>query len=150
MIGLDLGVCYESAAILSDDPPPVSTHPITEYIPSTTLGARLPHCWLEKSGERLSTLDRVPSNRFLVLTFEEAGQELSAAVEQLRGNGPPVDLIAIYPGGPLTPAGDQFGDLFSPDQVLFVRPDGHIAARVDEERAETTLERVMGLLWGLE
>ncbi|MDA1074815.1 MAG: hypothetical protein O3A63_08665 [Proteobacteria bacterium] len=76
MTGLDLGFCYESPAILSDGLPPVSPDPVSVYVPSTTPGCRLPHAWLDRQGQKISTLDLLHHDRFLVLTFTAEGEEL--------------------------------------------------------------------------
>ncbi len=139
MAGLDLGVCYESPAIVNDGAPPTPDHPVSQYVPSTTPGARLPHCWLQRGEERLSTLDLVTGDRFLVLTFTNADAALTVQIGELKDQGFPVSLIPISPDSAIKPAEDQFTDLFSGDDVLLVRPDGHIAARLPSAEAATQL-----------
>ncbi len=140
MTGLDLGVCYQSPAIVGDGPPPLSDHPISQYVPSTTPGSRLPHCWLQKEGERLSTLDLVKSDRLLVLAFQGLDGALEDVVRRVQASGTAVDVAAIAPGSMIEPAEDQFADLFSAEEVLVIRPDGHIAARLPWVEAAARLE----------
>ncbi len=140
MAGLDLGVCYASQVIWADGAPPVSDNPISHYVPSTTPGCRLPHCWLQQGAEKLSTLDLVQRDAFLVLAFDADPNGLDSACEDLANAGYPVRLVQVGPQADVTPAEDQFQDLFATDQVLIVRPDGHIAARLTLSEATQKLQ----------
>lgn len=146
MSGLDLGVCYTGAGIIDDGPPPASEDPVSKYVPSTTPGARLPHAGLHRDGTPLSTLDLVPSDRFLVLAREDAPDVLEAGVGELAGRGVPVHMQRVGPGGDTVPADDRFAALFPEGKVLLVRPDGHIAARFESGRATAELAGAMEVL----
>ncbi len=149
MSGLDLGVCYRSNAIVSDGPSPVSDRPTLEYAPSTTPGARLPHVWLECDRERVSTLDLVRYDRFLVLSFG-AIPDLEPAVEDLVSAGFPVELVHIGGATGLQPVEGAFAELFSADEVLLIRPDGHIGARLSAGNAKRQLHETLRSLIPLE
>ncbi|MEM7271982.1 MAG: FAD-dependent monooxygenase [Actinomycetota bacterium] len=125
MSGLDLGFAYPPGPlIVGDGDPPLSDDPVSVYVPSTTPGARLPHAPLQSDEPRRSTLDLVRHDAFVVL----AGPD--ATVPELGQHPQPTVLITIGPGGDVALADDRLNDLFPPDQVLVIRPDGHIAARV--------------------
>lgn len=146
MSGLDLGVCYTGAGVIDDGPPPASDDPVSKYVPSTTPGTRLPHAMLLRDGAPLSTLDLVALDRFLVLAHDDAPATLDAAVEELARRGAPLGMRRVGPGADTVPADDRFGTLFPREEVLLVRPDGHIAARFESRRAAGELARAMKVL----
>ncbi|MEM6534235.1 MAG: FAD-dependent monooxygenase [Pseudomonadota bacterium] len=148
MGGLDLGVCYTSDAIVSDGPPPVSPNPISVYVPSTTPGTRLPHCWLNRGDERISTVDLIETDAFLVLSFKPQDHATQAAAAALKAGGYPVSHLTLSTDSDLQPDDDQFANLFSPDEVLLVRPDGHIAARFAGSEAAQRLEQAIVQILG--
>jgi len=56
--GMVFGAAYESAAVTPDGTtPPKVANPVTEYVPTAHPGCRAPHVWLERAGQRISTLD---------------------------------------------------------------------------------------------
>jgi 2,4-dichlorophenol 6-monooxygenase len=145
MSGLDLGFCYASSAVLGDGAPPRSDDPVSHYLPSTTPGARMPHAWL-KSGElRTSTLDLISYGRLLVLAAAPVAG-LEAQVNRLRSAGYPIDLAVVGAETELQPGDGAFAELFG-EQVLLVRPDGHIAARLGPESAAGELGSVASSLF---
>ena len=146
MSGLDLGVCYTGAGVIDDGPPPASEDPVSKYVPSTTPGARLPHATLLRDGAPLSTLDLVALDRFLVFAHHDAPDTLEAAIEELAERGAPLGMRRVGPGADIVPADDRFAALFPTEEVLLVRPDGHIAARFESGRATAELARALNVL----
>lgn len=126
MLGLQLGYRYESGALVDDGGPhPVPPNPVREYVPSGRPGARLPHAWIARGGERVSTLDLVPHDR-LTLVLGSAASAWSDAADRV---GAPLHRIAI---GRDVPDADgawasQLG--VGQDGALLVRPDQHVAWR---------------------
>jgi hypothetical protein len=56
--GLALGVSYHSRAVVPDGTPaPQVANAVTDYIPTARPGSRAPHVWLQRDGERISTID---------------------------------------------------------------------------------------------
>ena len=145
MSGLDLGFCYTSSAVLTDGPPPQSDDPVSHYLPSTTPGARMPHAWLTHGDDRVSTLDLVRCDRLLVLAAARA-PGVADAVERLRGDDYPVDLVTVGDASAYRAADDAFERLFG-SRVLLVRPDGHIAARLSSDSAARDLGDVASTLF---
>jgi hypothetical protein len=141
MSGLDLGFCYQSGAVISDGLPPVPEDPVSCYIPSTTPGARLPHTLLARDGQTISTLDLVPYDALLVLSH--FGCDLSDLAARCGASGLPVRIVEMGEGANVAPLDDRFTDLFPEDQLLIVRPDGHIGARLS---SDATAEAVHGCL----
>src|SRR5579864_3324672 len=55
--GLIFGQSYRSTAVIPDGSPVAAVgDPVTQYVPSARPGNRAPHVWLERGGERLSTV----------------------------------------------------------------------------------------------
>ena len=118
MLGLQLGFVYTPAGgLVVDDgtPLPEAANPVRDYVPTTHPGARLPHEWIERDGERISTLDLVPLDRFVLLTsspeWAEAGRALAPDL--------PLVVRTIDTG---------FADL-ADEGALLVRPDQHVGWR---------------------
>ena len=129
MLGLQLGFAYGPATgpVLDDGSPPVTVgNPVREYAPSTRPGGRLPHAWVVRNGVRVSTLDLVPPDRFVLLTVSEAW---SAAADGLVGGPVPLDVVRIG-AEVLDPDGawDAVSGIDGAGAVL-VRPDQHVAWR---------------------
>lgn len=81
---IELGYIYESGAVVGDGSwRPKSDPTGRNYVPTTRPGHRLPHVWLEKDGEVLSTHDLVGAGKadFLLLTDEHGGTWVKAAEE---------------------------------------------------------------------
>jgi hypothetical protein len=105
----------------------------------------MPHAWL-KSGElRTSTLDLISYGRLLVLAAAPVAG-LEAQVNRLRSAGYPIDLAVVGAETELEPGDGAFAELFG-EQVLLVRPDGHIAARLGPESAAGELGSVASSLF---
>lgn len=124
--GLIFGACYESQAVVPDgSSPPAAVDPITEYLPSAHPGCRAPHVWLEKNGERLSTIDLF--GRGFVLLAAGAGSVWRAAAAQ--SGIPKMDVWVVgddfvdSDGTWMTTYGVQDGG------AVLVRPDGYVAWR---------------------
>jgi 2,4-dichlorophenol 6-monooxygenase len=121
MLGLQLGVVYTPAGgLVVDDgtPLPEPANPVRDYVPTSHPGARLPHAWIERDGERISTLDLVPLDRFVLLTSSADWAEAGRAV---AADGVPLLVRTIHAG---------FADLAA-DGALLVRPDQHVGWRAN-------------------
>jgi putative polyketide hydroxylase len=128
--GLIFGACYDSAAIIPDGTasPPIDD-PVTQYVPSARPGRRAPHVWLERNGERISTIDLF-GGRFVLLTgprgaaWCEAARALASPsrpeiVPHVVGAGEIADREGAWPAA--------YG--VEPDGAVLVRPDGYICWR---------------------
>src|SRR5581483_6842426 len=79
--GLIFGATYESAAVIPDGSAPEAVDdPVTQYVPSARPGRRAPHVWLERGGERISTIDLL-GGRFVLLTGPKGEGWRQAAAE---------------------------------------------------------------------
>ncbi|MNK63856.1 2,4-dichlorophenol 6-monooxygenase [compost metagenome] len=132
--GVEMGQVYASSAVVPDG----ATRPTPERDPelyhhaSTFPGASLPHAWLQRGQEQLSTLDLVGRGRFTLLTGVGGDAWRTAAAQVAATLGVPIDVASI--GGPRCDAQDVYGRWaaladISESGCLLVRPDRHIAWR---------------------
>ena len=130
-LGMELGFSYDSAAIVADGKEaPSPEDAVIDYVPTGRPGHRAPHVWLERDGERCSTLDLFGSG-FTLLAGASGASWLDAA--RMAG-----DRLGIQPAGFTIGSGGDFqdepGDWTSQygvydDGAVLVRPDGHVAWR---------------------
>ena len=135
--GVELGQVYESAAIVADGTvrPWPTRDPELYHQPMTFPGASLPHAWLQRDRQRVSTLDLVGRGRFTLLTGVGGKAWRDAAASVGERLGVPIDVVSI--GGPGCDAQDVHGRWESLSRIgdsgaLLVRPDRHIGWRVKE------------------
>ncbi|MFK4082944.1 FAD-dependent oxidoreductase [Kribbella sp. NPDC020789] len=140
--GVELGQRYRSAAVVDDGTPepPYERDPELYYHPTTWPGARIPHTWLTRGTETVSTLDVVGKGRFTLLTGIGGEAWVKAAQSVAEQLGVPIEPFVIGPGRELE---DLYGDWSRlreiPDNgCLLVRPDAHIGYRASELPADPT------------
>ena len=62
-LGLDLGHGYETGALVPDgSPAPAPKSLVSDYVPTTRPGARLPHAWVHNGEKLISTLDLIDTS----------------------------------------------------------------------------------------
>ena len=130
-LGMELGFCYDSAAIVRDGTEAPSTNDaVVDYVPTGRPGHRAPHVWLERDGEKCSTLDLFGPD-FALLAGASGDSWLDAARMVAERFGVRVSTYAIGPGGDFQDEpGDWTGQYgVSPEGAVLVRPDGHVAWR---------------------
>ncbi|WP_406050119.1 FAD-dependent oxidoreductase [Kribbella sp. NBC_00889] len=134
--GVELGQRYHSAAVIPDGTPEPAYERDAElyYHPTTWPGARIPHCWLTRGSETVSTLDVVGKGRFTLLTGIGGEAWVKAAQSVSEHLGVPIEPYVIGPGRELE---DLYGDWSRAREIpdhgcLLVRPDAHIAFRASE------------------
>lgn len=131
---LEIGFHYEAGAVVPDgtDPPPADPMGTT-YVPTTRPGHRLPHAWVERDGERVSTHDLIgrPGGFGLITGSAGAGRWQDLARTAAAAAGILLPVIAIGAGlGCTDPDGEwaavrEIGDR----GAILVRPDNHVAWR---------------------
>src|SRR5262249_23239235 len=124
-----LGYRYAGAAVIA----PRATLPSQEDLTldlDGSPGTRLPHVWLERRGEPISTLDLVSES--LALLAGPRGEEWCAAA-RVAGAGIGLDLPAyrLGPGGDIATVTTDWQTAagIEDDGALLVRPDGFVAWR---------------------
>jgi len=123
MLGLQMGFVYADGAVLGDGSEAiVPSNPIREFVPSSRPGSRLPHGWVARGGERISTLDLISADTLTLLVPK--GSELANA-----SFGTPIRVIEW--GTDVEDPENWWRDVaaLANDGGLLVRPDQHVAAR---------------------
>jgi 2-polyprenyl-6-methoxyphenol hydroxylase-like FAD-dependent oxidoreductase len=147
MPGLQLGFCYEEGALVRAEGEPPGEVQVREFVPSGRPGARLPHAWLSGAEGRASLLDRVPLDRFLLLTGPKGATWIEALPDV---PGPAVAGLRL--GAELMPDLESWLEVagIGPDGALLVRPDQHVAWRCAKGVADPTgeLRRAMEGIFG--
>jgi 2-polyprenyl-6-methoxyphenol hydroxylase-like FAD-dependent oxidoreductase len=138
--GLIFGAAYESAAVIPDGSAlPAVDDPVTQYAPSARPSCRAPHVWLERGGERVSTIDLF-GTRF-VLLIGARGDAWRDAAGRLASPSRP-ELVAHTIG-----EGCEFSDPdgawhvaygVEADGAVLVRPDGYVGWRARTQDGEPT------------
>jgi 2,4-dichlorophenol 6-monooxygenase len=126
-LGLQLGFHYDTGAIVPDGtPPPHVENTVRELVPSGRPGARIPHAWLTRDGERRSTLDLLSLDGFSLVTNSE-GEGWQTACREISAL--PIQPVAID----TTTMEDAERWLeesgIGSEGALLVRPDQHVAWR---------------------
>ena len=132
-LGVELAHRYESDGITGDGTTFVPRRdPDLFYEPTTIPGAPLPHAWVARGVEQLSTLDLAGRGRFTLLTGIGGGRWRDAAADVARELSLPIDVVSIGPGQDVEDPWFDWAELrgIEEDGCLLVRPDLHIALRV--------------------
>lgn len=149
-----VGYRYRSQAVLSEDAAPSSPDEITlldrEELTGQP-GTRVPHLWLERQGQRISTLDLL-DGRFVLLTGSDGAAWCEAAAGVKTSLG--IELAA-YRVGPEADLFDLDHDWqtrmgVSPTGAILLRPDSFVAWRTATlaPAPEQTLEQVLAHILG--
>ncbi|MDI1266524.1 MAG: FAD-dependent monooxygenase [bacterium] len=128
-IGLELGTIYTSDAVIADgSKPPAVEDPYTDYIPSGHPGARAPHVWFDRQGDRLSTIDLIGPEFTLIAGPKGQGWK---KVAEATGAKTGLALQCHIVGDGLVDVEGTFRDRFGIEDTgaALVRPDGFIAWR---------------------
>jgi hypothetical protein len=137
-LGMIFGASYESDCVIPDGtPPPPVANPVTDYLPTGRPGARAPHAWIERSGERLSTLDLF-GERFVLLAGPSGSAWRDAAATVAGAVGVPLTAFTVGADSELTDPTKEWATLYGigPDGAVLVRPDGHVGWRSGEAAAD--------------
>ena len=136
--GVEMNQRYTSTAVVTDGQmePAFELDAELHYQPTTWPGARLPHVWVfdHDSGAQVSTLDLCGHGKFTLLTG--IGGEAWAKAAAELGTEIGID-IAVHVIGPRQTYIDHTGDWARAREIgdtgcLLVRPDHHVAWRVEE------------------
>ena len=131
-IGLELGTIYTSDAVIPDgSAPPAVENSYTDYVPSGHPGARAPHVWLDRQGERLSTIDLVGPEFSLIAGSK--GRDWERVVADV-GEKAGLALQCHVIGDELADVEGTFNERFGIGDTgaVLVRPDGFIAWRMQQ------------------
>ena len=152
---MEMGFTYDRGAVVDDGSPPAWRDPMGhEYRPTTRPGSRLPHAWLDRGGERMSTHDLAPLGGFALITDPSGLDWMNAAAMIAAETGVLIRPVRIGEGGD---ASDPSGAWKRLREVrdggcVLVRPDNHVGyramGRVSGAEAELrmALEQILGRL----
>lgn len=130
---VELGFVYESSAIVKDGTPaPARPADGQLYTPTSRPGHRLPHCWLDKRGEKLSTHDLTGRGAEFVLIVRGQGQAWRAAAEAAAAaTGAKIKTVVVGRGDDFLDTEARWSELSGTheDGAVLVRPDNMVAWR---------------------
>ena len=137
--GVELNQFYRSGAVLSSGergPDPDDLH----YHASTLPGSHLPHCWLERSGKAISTLDLAGNESFCILTGLGGDCWLEAARTVSDQTQIPVRAHKVGLGLDITDPYGRWAALkgVRDEGCLLVRPDMFVCWRSDAASRQAT------------
>jgi putative polyketide hydroxylase len=100
-----------------------------KYTQTAVVGARAPHCWLEKNDQDKSTLD-LYNNAFVLVCSPEA-QYWQKKYSQF-----PCKIVTIGEGGDYLDKNHDFLEKYEITKrgAVLVRPDGHVAWHANDEQ----------------
>ncbi len=131
--GVELGQRYESVAVVGDGTsfPPYDRDPELYYHPTTHPGAPLPHVWLERGAQPVSSLDLCSHECFTLLTGIGGDRWHAAAQRVSQATGVSIAPVVIGLG---QANNDILGDWMRRREIsdrgcLLVRPDRIVAWR---------------------
>jgi putative polyketide hydroxylase len=142
-----VGYRYRSEAVLSKDgasQPPLEITLLDREELTGIPGTRVPHVWLERQSQRISTLDLL-DGRFVLLTGRNGTRWRDEAERVAPALGVELAVYRIGPGGDLRdPGGNWTQRVGVPlDGAVLLRPDGFVAWRSHVASAPQQLEHVL-------
>lgn len=150
--GVELGQRYEAGAVVSDGTPPPAydRDPDLFYHPTTHPGAYLPHVWLERGRQVLSTLDACDYGRFTLMTGIGGDDWRPVARSISAETGVEIAVVSIGLRQELDdPMGEWVRIRGVPDHgCVLVRPDRHVAWRSAHPANADALRTVIGSILG--
>jgi 2,4-dichlorophenol 6-monooxygenase len=133
-LNIEAGFAYESGAVIPDGtPPPLTHHSAISFESTARPGHHIPHVWLERSGEQISTSDLVaPVGLTLFVDSDDAADWIAAATRCPD----PVTVVEI--GAELTDPAGEWAAIrgTTPRGAVLVRPDRHVAWRTADLPAD--------------
>ncbi len=152
--GVELGQRYESNAVVGDGTPfpAYERDPELYYRPTTHPGAHLPHVWLQRGTEDVSTLDLCGYDRFTLLIGTEGAAWAEACGQVARQTGVRIEPVIVGLG---QRNNDVLGQWIRAREVsdrgcLLIRPDRIVAWRCPQAvpDPEGELRRVVQAILG--
>lgn len=144
--GVEMNQRYKSSAVVTDGQmePEFELDSELHYQPTTWPGARIPHVWLfdHDTGDMHSTLDLCGGGQFTI--FTGIGGEAWCEAAQKVGKKLGMDIVC-HIVGPRQKYTDHTGDWARASEIsdtgcLLIRPDQHVAWRVDEMQTDPVAE----------
>jgi 2,4-dichlorophenol 6-monooxygenase len=143
---LEIGFSYGDGALVPDGSEAPPRDPMgSMYHPTTRPGHRLPHAWLNRNGQRISTHDLTGAGSSFALITGPAGEAwCTAAAEAAERLAVSIVAARVGDGGDYADPTGAWAAVrqIRDDGAVLVRPDNHVAFRssgtVDEPAAVLT------------
>jgi 2,4-dichlorophenol 6-monooxygenase len=130
---VEIGFAYETGAVVPDGTRPPARAPLGDvYQPTTRPGHRLPHAWIERDGQRLSTHDLTGAGTdFVLITGPNGVPWVEAAAQVGEKLSVPIVAVSIGDGAEYTDADGGWAAVrqITDEGAVLVRPDNHVAWR---------------------
>jgi putative polyketide hydroxylase len=152
MFNLLIGYQYRSTAVVFDDSAPADTDAVSLVDElHAQPGTRVPHAWVDRAGQRVSTLDLLGPG-FTLFTGPSGAPWAAAADAVSAALNIPIAVRSIGADGEIRDSDGQWAHLtgLSADDALLVRPDGFVAWRSGavvssaEKRLSEVLRQILG------
>ncbi len=128
-LNVELGYCYDSAAVIPEDSQkkPAQENPRES---KGRPGTRAPHMFVERGGERISTLDLFGKN-FVLLAGPQGSACCADARAAAQQAGIELDVFQVGGAGKLADPSGGFAEAYgiAPAGCVVVRPDGFVGWR---------------------
>lgn len=139
---VEIGFYYPEGALVADGTDTPRRDPSgREYTPTTRPGSRLPHSWIARGSDRISTHDLLGSSGgFLLLTGPDGAGWAEAAGTVADKLGVTITTASIGADGDYTDPEDHWNRLRQIDDAgaILVRPDHHVAYRTHDAVSDPT------------
>lgn len=128
--GQTFGYAYRSGIVADGGPPPRELN-VDRYDPSAAPGHRMPHFWVMRKDERISSIDLFDYEGFALLAGPQGVDWASAFRELVEQERIPGSAYVLGGSSEITVEDDSWLTLcgLSPQGAVLVRPDGHVAWR---------------------
>src|SRR6201996_2734881 len=138
MFSLLIGYQYRSAAVVTDQSAPA--HPDAVSLVDELRGqpgTRVPHAWVQRGGQRVSTLDLLGRD-FTVLTADDGAPWVEAAAAASTALGVPIAVHRIGSAGDVLDLDGAWAKAteLQPGGALLMRPDDFVGWRADRLPAD--------------
>jgi len=128
----EMGNAYDRGALIPDGTLPPPRDPFGSiYTPVARPGHRLPHAWLERASQRISTHDLVERDRLLLITGSRGDAWVDAAGKVAERLGIPLAIAVIGSSQGWRDVDGSWAKLngMGLDGAILVRPDQYVAWR---------------------
>ena len=146
---IDLGYCYHSAAVIPDDDDDGRVHE-DPRVSRGRPGTRAPHIFLERGGDRISTIDLFGRN-FVLLTGPKGNAWRESGRDAAKQLGIELDIHQVGNASGLTDSDSDFLEAYgiTPSGTVLVRPDGAVGWRAKKTSADAPAETISHALAAL-
>lgn len=149
-VHMEVGFVYESAVIVPDGTDEPDFNPLGDGFRAVARpGHRLPHVWLEKDGQKISTLDLLGGENFVLMAAREAdwAAAAAAAADHLG-----IPLRSYRIGADLGDPEETWASTceLTDTGAILVRPDGHVGwrSKAASKQPQAELEAALATLTG--